>query len=70
MLGYLLGPKVGSWTYNAVHFKAVAVALFIFGSYAGVPWVQAAGLIMLGHSSLDRVFGYGLKYADAFRMYS
>jgi hypothetical protein len=67
MLGYLFGPRIGAWTYNAVHFKALAVALFVLGSYLQVPWVAAAGLIMLGHSSLDRVLGYGLKYPDAFR---
>jgi hypothetical protein len=26
-----------------------------------------AGVIMLGHSSFDRVLGYGLKYGDSFR---
>lgn len=67
MIGYLLGPKAGAWTYNAIHLKAVAVALFIAGGYLGVPWLQGAGLIMLGHSSFDRVLGYGLKYADAFQ---
>ena len=67
MLGYLLGPKVGAWTYNLVHHKGVAVALFVLGSYGQVPWLQLVGLILLGHSSLDRVFGYGLKYPDSFQ---
>jgi hypothetical protein len=26
-----------------------------------------AGTILLGHSSLDRVLGYGLKYPDSFQ---
>jgi hypothetical protein len=26
-----------------------------------------AGTILLGHSSFDRVFGYGLKHEDAFQ---
>ena len=67
MLGYLLGPKVGAWTYNIAHYKGVAVALFVLGGYLGVQWLQLVGLIVLGHSSLDRVFGYGLKYTDAFQ---
>jgi hypothetical protein len=67
MLGYIFGPKAGAWTYNAVHFKAVAVAVFILGGYVHIAWLQAAGLIILAHSSLDRVLGYGLKYADAFQ---
>jgi uncharacterized protein DUF4260 len=32
-----------------------------------VPWLSLVGTILLGHSSLDRVFGYGLKYPDAFQ---
>jgi uncharacterized protein DUF4260 len=67
MIGYLFGPKAGAWAYNVVHLKAVAVALFIAGGYLDIPWAQGAGLIMLGHSSLDRVLGYGLKYSDAFQ---
>ena len=43
------------------------MALFILGAYLHVPWVQGAALILFGHSSLDRVFGYGLKYTDAFQ---
>jgi hypothetical protein len=39
----------------------------VLGGSSGVQWLQLVGLILLGHSSLDRVFGYGLKYADSFR---
>lgn len=67
MLGYLLGPKVGAWTYNFVHHKGVAIALLVLGGYAGIQWLQLAGLVLLGHSSLDRVFGYGLKHTDSFQ---
>ncbi|MBK8988857.1 MAG: DUF4260 domain-containing protein [Chloroflexi bacterium] len=67
MIGYLLGPRVGAWTYNVVHHKGVAVALFVLGGYGQVPWLQLVGLILLGHSCLDRVFGYGLKYTDSFQ---
>lgn len=66
MVGYLISPKAGAWAYNIVHHKAVAVTLFVLGGFAQVQWLQAAGLILLAHSSLDRVLGYGLKYADAF----
>jgi hypothetical protein len=67
MLGYLAGPGVGALTYNLVHHKAAAVALYLAGALLGLPPLQAAGCILLGHSSLDRVFGYGLKYPDAFK---
>ncbi len=67
MIGYLAGPRVGAALYNLVHHRGLAVALFLIGVGLGSQWVQGAGLILLAHSSLDRVFGYGLKYADAFQ---
>ena len=67
MIGYLWGPRVGSWTYNVIHHKGLAVALYILGYLLSIPWLMLAGTILLGHSSLDRVFGYGLKYPDAFQ---
>jgi hypothetical protein len=66
MLGYLGGPKVGAWAYNVIHHKGVAVALFLLGGFWEVRWLQLVGLILLGHASLDRAFGYGLKYVDSF----
>lgn len=67
MLGYLANPRVGAWTYNLIHHKGVAVALYVLGYLLSVPWLMFAATILLGHSSLDRVFGYGLKYPDAFQ---
>ena len=67
MLGYLAGPRFGAWTYNLIHHKGVAVALYVLGYLLAIPWLMFAGTILLGHSSLDRVFGYGLKYPDAFQ---
>ena len=66
MLGYLAGARAGAWTYNVVHHKAVAVLVYVAGAMLATPLLQLAGVILLGHSSLDRVFGYGLKYPDAF----
>jgi uncharacterized protein DUF4260 len=67
MLGYLANPRLGAWTYNLIHHKALAVAVYLLGSVLSVPWLSLVGTILLGHSSLDRVFGYGLKYPDAFQ---
>ncbi len=67
MLGYLVNPRIGAVVYDAVHHKAVAVLLFVLGGLMGIPWIQAAGLVLLAHSSLDRVLGYGLKYGDSFQ---
>jgi hypothetical protein len=67
MLGYLISPRVGAVSYNLLHHRGMAVILYLGGIALLLPPLQIAGLIMLGHSSLDRVFGYGLKYADAFQ---
>ncbi len=67
MLGYLANPRVGAWTYNLIHHKGLAVAVYVVGYLLISPWLMFAGTILLGHSSLDRVFGYGLKYPDAFQ---
>jgi hypothetical protein len=65
--GYLANPRLGAWTYNLIHHKGLAVALYILGYVFSVQWLMFMGTILLGHSSLDRVFGYGLKYPDAFQ---
>lgn len=65
-LGYLANPRVGSFTYNLAHHKAVAILVYVLGvSMGSTPW-QLAGIILFGHSSLDRVFGYGLKKPGSF----
>jgi len=67
MIGYLVNPQPGAIIYNLAHHKAIAIALYILGAASGNQLWQLIGLIMLGHSSLDRVFGYGLKYPDSFK---
>lgn len=67
MLGYLFNPRIGSWTYNLIHHKGLAVAIYAFGYLLLNPALMFTGIILLGHSSLDRVLGYGLKYPDAFQ---
>jgi hypothetical protein len=67
MLGYLINNKVGAYSYNLLHHKGIAIALYLVGITLTIPILQIIGLIMFGHSSLDRVFGYGLKFSDAFQ---
>ena len=66
-LGYLVNTRLGAATYNFAHHKAVAIVVYVAGLYLGNETVQLAGLILFGHSSMDRLFGYGLKYGDSFR---
>jgi hypothetical protein len=61
MIGYLINPKVGTVTYNFIHHKALAIVLYLLGSLALLPGLQLAGLILFGHSSLDRALGFGLQ---------
>lgn len=67
MLGYLAGPRAGAWSYNLIHHKGTAIAVYLLGYFLPSPALMFAGTTLLGHSSLDRVFGYGLKYPDAFQ---
>jgi hypothetical protein len=67
MVGYVANPRGGAITYDLVHHKAVAVTAYVVGASLGSPVLQLVGVIILGHSSLDRVFGYGLKYTDSFK---
>ncbi len=67
MAGYLANPRVGAFTYNLVNHLAVPVSAYALGAFLGSPALQLAGVIILWHSSLDRVFGYGLKYPDSFQ---
>ncbi len=65
-LGYLANPRFGALTYNLLHHKAVALALFFIGVVSANLYFQIAGLIIFTHSSIDRAFGFGLKFPDSF----
>ncbi len=67
MVGYLVNPRVGAWLYNFFHHQALAIAVGLAGVFAGLLPLQLAGLVLFGHSAMDRAFGYGLKYEDDFK---
>src|SRR5687768_10045251 len=62
MAGYLVNTRVGALTYNFLHHKGVAIAVWVIGFLSGNEYLQFAGLLMFAHSSFDRMLGYGLKY--------
>ena len=66
MLGYLSGPRLGAVVYNLIHHRALALLYYVLGMLFAVPVLALAGVIILAHSSLDRLLGYGLKLADGF----
>lgn len=68
MVGYGVGDRVGAITYNLLHHKAVALAIFGLGVVFEFkyPWVMWLGALLFSHASMDRIFGYGLKTHQGF----
>ncbi len=77
MLGYLVSSRVGSISYNLLHHKMIAVLIFALGILLipeGTPFEDQNtsfyciifSTILYGHSSMDRIFDYGLKFGDNF----
>lgn len=67
MIGYVVSPKAGAIFYNLGHHKGLALLLGFWGWFGGIGWLTLAGVMLFGHSSLDRMLGYGLKYPDSFQ---
>ena len=67
ILGYAINNKLGAFTYNLFHHKAIACLLIGLGIFLFNDILLFAGLLMLAHSSFDRILGYGLKYSDHFK---
>lgn len=78
MVGYLVSNKLGAWLYNIAHHKGIALLLVALGillhqlSDANTDFpvnsnFVNAGLALFGHASMDRFFGYGLKYENGFK---
>jgi hypothetical protein len=67
MLGYLASPCWGARCYNAIHAYVVPAALGLSALllHADGPLLPIA-LIWINHIGVDRLLGYGLKYADGF----
>lgn len=61
LLGYLINRRLGGIVYNFAHYKALAVLLYLSGSLIQLSTLQLAGLVLFGHSSLDRALGFELQ---------
>ncbi|HET8810922.1 MAG TPA: DUF4260 domain-containing protein [Flavobacteriaceae bacterium] len=66
-LGYLFGNKTGAFCYNLFHHKGIAILVYFFGIFIQNEILQLIGVILFSHASLDRIFGYGLKYEKGFK---
>ena len=67
MLGYVAGNKVGAFCYNLFHHKGIAILIFALGLIFDNEISVFTGIILFGHSSMDRMFGYGLKTNEGFK---
>lgn len=67
MLGYLFGNKIGAFCYNIFHHKGLSIAIYLIGIYLSLPLLQLTGIMLFAHASMDRIFGYGLKYNNGFK---
>ena len=67
ILGYMGSETSGAYIYNFLHHRGIAVILYIAGTLISQPVMALIGLILFAHSSLDRIFGYGLKHTAGFK---
>lgn len=66
MLGYLGGNKIGAISYNIFHHKGIAILTALLGVLWSSDMMMFIGAILYAHASMDRIFGYGLKYFTDF----
>jgi hypothetical protein len=67
LIPYAFNKKAGAITYNILHSKAVAIAIYFTGILLSDQLLMFVGLLILGHASFDRLLGYGLKHFDSFQ---
>ena len=64
-IAYSAGPKVGGIVYDLLHHRGLLIGVYILGAALGIQVLQLLSLVFVAHSSVDRAFGYGLKYLDS-----
>lgn len=67
ILGYLFGARVGTASYNAMHTYALPAGLGAFGVVGDSSLAVGVALVWFAHIAMDRLVGYGLKYASGFK---
>ena len=65
-LGYLGGNRVGASVYNLFHNYTLPGVLAAYGVLGGSALASSISLIWFAHIGMDRLLGYGLKYANSF----
>lgn len=67
MVGYVKGIHAGAISYNIVHNWAIGGLVLGLGTALAIPALVFAGIILIAHVGMDRLFGYGLKYPTSFQ---
>jgi hypothetical protein len=66
-IGYKANPRIGSFTYNAVHTYALPAVLIALAFAAQWTFGIHIALIWFAHIGMDRMLGFGLKYPTSFK---
>jgi hypothetical protein len=67
MAGYMVNKKAGAWLYNLAHHKGVAIMIGLTALALSSQAGMLGACVLFGHSALDRMLGWGLKYKDDFK---
>jgi hypothetical protein len=65
-IGYLVSPRIGTFTYNLVHNWVPGFVVLGIGAWLASPAILVAAAILIAHVGMDRAVGYGLKLPSSF----
>lgn len=64
-IGYAHSLRLGSVMYNIAHFYLVPMLMAAAALAFNIPGLLLLAVIWFAHISMDRIVGYGFKYAHA-----
>lgn len=67
IIGYIINTRIGAIIYNIFHHQGLSLMICLAGLFTNSHNLIFTGLVLFGHSSMDRIFGFGLKYIDNFK---
>src|SRR5277367_267809 len=67
MAGYFAGPRLGAFTYNAIHTYLGPFVLAGYSILSDRHVLLLLALIWIAHIGFDRMLGFGLKYPTGFQ---
>lgn len=67
MIGYAVNARIGAYLYNFAHTLTVPLLVLLAGFIFSADFLMMIGFIWTAHIGMDRMMGYGLKYASEFK---